>query len=67
MRIGVLRPDQETGLAQMVDHLTRHWVVVSSSLTPGQTFALYYYINSCYYSSDCIACILKSKILLESY
>ena len=29
-------------------------MVVSSSLTPGQIFALYYYINSCYYSSDYI-------------
>ena len=25
---------------------------MSWSLTPGQIFALYYYINSCYYSSD---------------
>ena len=32
-------------LAQMVEHLTRHWVVVSSSLTPGQRFAFYYYIT----------------------
>ena len=38
--------------------MTKHWVIVSSNLTPGQIFAFYYYINSCYYSSDFICTMM---------